>query len=178
MQRILSSIASAVLFTASLSQARNNHVASDPRAALRQIEADASGAAVVADELDQPNHNFLSKATDMEFLMQIGDDINRMGKEIQRLESEQAVLTPWERDALTKAVPLLRDAAENTDHAVNLLKGTITSVWAAKVYRSDTEKIEKDFAQTAKLLRNYLKLEDATGKEERLRQSLGLEGGS
>jgi len=178
MNRTIPWIASALLFTATFSQARSIRAANEPRAALRQTEADALKAASDAEDLERARQNILTNETDMEFLMQIDDDIHRLGKDVAHLESEQASLTPWEREALMKAVPLLRDAASNADQAVLFLKGNVAPTWTSKAFQSNTEKIQAGFAQAAKLLRNYLKLEDTAGREEQLRQNLGLKSGS
>jgi chromosome segregation ATPase len=187
MHRTFLCIASAMLFTAAFSQARSagategaTVLIKDGRATLRQIEAKAADAASEAGKLEQASRAAsLSWQTHSDFLGEISEDINRMGKEIDHLEFEQESLAPWEREALVKAAPLLKDAASNTDQAIGFLKGNITSLWwASETYRGYAEKIDEDCAQAAKLLRDYLQLDQAAEKEKQLRHRLGLESGS
>lgn len=177
MQRQLC-IASAMLIAASLTPARimgnqGRDLTKDPQSALRRIESrafDAANDADYAGALDQTVR--LSKEAQATFLNEIRSDINFMGQQLGVLENETRTLTPLEQAAIEKAIPLLVDAATNTEQAIRDLNNNSDRLWADGKYRFFTQQIQQDCAQTATLLRNSLKLDRDLEKEKQLRRDL------
>lgn len=176
MRRSILYIASAMLFTAAGSRGQSA-TAVDGRAALREIEAKAASAASEADMLERASRDVrLSWETHRALLNRIRDDINLVGKQIGDLDSERESLAPREREALTTVLPLLADAAGNTNQAIDFLNGNLAHLWATGSEGTRAGKIEEDCSQAAKLLRGYLELDRAEQKQTH--QGLRLESGS
>jgi len=163
------SIASAVLVTLGLSlgqaSARMHRAATDDaRKTLREMDVLAS---LVEDEADQlvhvsqdPNLSSYSHLTRLDAMK---DELNEMGRNLAVLEAERDTLPSWEQQAVDDTLPLLKDAAKNTDNAIDYFNANRSHLWTPE-YRGFASKVYDDSSQIAKSLKGYLTHDN--GREE------------
>lgn len=98
--------------------------------------------------------------------------INLIGSELQSLDNMRDSLSPWEAKALDQTLPLMREAADNAEKAIQTYNSDRQRLWATS-YVDDTAHVFKDTDQVASMLRDYLKLAKIREREERLERGLG-----
>ncbi len=177
------SITSALLISLALSTAqlasskvRNVSASVEARQALRDIDHSAMALTEEADQLRQFTENpEYSPESHLVTLMEMKEGINRMGREVSRLEGERDSLAPWEQQAIDKVQPLLKETALNTGKAIDYFNENRLRLWGAD-YREYASDILRDSDQMAKTLKDYLKLAKTSAQERKLEQSLGASG--
>ena len=164
------SIASATLITLGLSLgqagARMHRTGNDDaRKTLREIEVLASHVEDQADQLVHVSQNQnLSPYSHLARLDAMKDGVNQMGRDLAILEAERDTLPLWEQEAVDDTLPLLRDAAKNTESAIEYFNENRTRLWTPD-YRSYASRVYDDSSGIAKSLKGYLKYDNV--REER-----------
>ena len=74
-----------------------------------------------SDELESFTRSNLSWQSHAEELTRIGDQINTLGKTLQKLESMRSSASPWQREAMDRIIPLAKKLAANTTAAIDHL---------------------------------------------------------
>lgn len=148
-----------------------------PQSIFEQIDALSAEVADTADSLADMARRQRDPRAHLEGLDVLRADINRIGSELQTLEAERSSLSPWEDKALDRILPLMHDAAENAEKAIQAYTSDEARLWASS-YVDDTARIFKDSDEVATLVRDYLKLAKTREKERRMEQSLGDVAGS
>ena len=167
------SIISALSIGLSLSTAQAGMNAKET---LRDMQESATMAGDQASELITFSSNMrVSPEAHLEKLMALKGELNRTGEEIKTLETERGSLEPWERQALDKAVPLLADAAANTEKAIEYFNDNKPELWRPD-YRAYAEHIWRDSEDAARELKTYLSYAQTRQREVRLEQNLGISG--
>ena len=167
------SITSTLLIALSIStaQAGVKKVGTSDLNTLKDIH---HAAVIVEDQADEliafSTNATISPDSHLDRLMVLKDELNKAGREISLLESGS--LAPWERQAIAKALPLLEDAATNTQNAIEYFNENKTHLWTRE-YHGYAEQIQRDSANAAKILKDYLNLAQARDREERMEQPLG-----
>src|SRR5258706_4781773 len=120
------SMASALLIAIALplAQAANK---TDPGTTLQEMEQSAFDAARQADSLSVGYS--LSSETHSMYLNVLRKDINSMGRELRSLEDRSDSLAPWQKQAVGKIEPMLKDAAANADHAIDFFNEHRHELW-------------------------------------------------
>ena len=144
--------------------------ADQAKTTLGQIEESAASAADEAYPLQQIGTG-LSPDSHQVYLMELKDDINRMGREISSLNAESGSLAPWEKQAIDKVEPLLRETAGNVQKAIEDFNQNRNDLWRAD-YRNSLADARQESAQIAKSLKDYLKYAKAHDQEQQLSGSL------
>ena len=103
----------------------------------------------------------------------IRDDVNDMGRKLCRLETIRRVTSPWERQAIDHAAPLVTELANDTDKAIAFLNDNRTDLFNAdyKMYGADL------YERSGKLRRSVMefeKLGKVHHEDLRLEKALGL----
>ncbi|MGJ5817583.1 hypothetical protein [Paludibaculum fermentans] len=144
----------------------------NPRVMLEEMRNVASNTAVEADHLSMDARNAaLSSDSHLSPLWMLKQDVNAMGKEISALEAERDTLQPWEQQAVDKVVPLLKEAATNTEEAIEYFNTNHNFLWSPQ-YRGYADKVKQDSDQIARTLKNYLKYEKVQNEEQQLRGTI------
>ena len=178
MNRIYCLTASAVLMLGSLTLAhaapkpKNESPSTEARVILEQIDASSASIADTAFRLGALVKDNRDPEAQLDGLDEIKTDINKVGSELQSLAAERDSLSAWEGKALDQILPLMHDAADNAEKAIQTYTSDRQRLWATS-YVDDTARIYKDADQVATLLRDYLKLAKTREKESRIEQSLG-----
>lgn len=146
--------------------------AGNPRLMLEEMHSIAANTSSEAEHLRMDASNAaLSSDSHLSPLWTLKTDINTMGKEIATLEAERDTLQPWEQQAIGKVEPLLKEAATNTEEAIEFFNNNHNFLWSPQ-YRAYAERVKKDSDQIAKTLKNYLKYEKVQNQEEQLRNTI------
>ena len=146
------------------------------RASLAKLQASASSAERQADQLAQflQNRN-LSVDAHIGKLDAIKGEINKMGREAARLESDRASLPPLEQQAVDKTLPMLQQAAVNLTSAYSFIRENRDQLWSP-AYRDYTNNILQESGQVAKTLGDYLKYAKLQDQELQLQHNLAVGG--
>jgi len=148
----------------------------EARETINDLRQQAASAAEQADELRQLTlHPSNDPDSNIPRLDAIKDEINAMGKEMQALENERESLAGWERQAVDKTEPLLREMASTTTKALEYYNENRTHLWTDD-YRHLADKILDDADQVSHTLRDYLAYAKASEKERKLSHTLGFSG--
>ena len=178
MNRIYCLTASGVLMLGSLAPAhatpkpKNESPSTEARVILEQIDASSANIADTAFRIGALARYNRDPEALLDGLDEIKTDINKIGGELQSLEAERDSLSAWEGKALDQILPLMQDAADNAEKAIQTYTSDRQRLWATS-YVDDTARIYKDAGRVATLLRDYLKLGKTREKESRIEQSLG-----
>jgi hypothetical protein len=149
-----------------------SHDTSAPRVMLEEMRTLASTTADQADRVRMYGANYaLSSDAQLSPLWTMKTDINTMGKEIATLEAERGTLQPWEQQAIDKVLPLLKEAANNTEEAIQFFNNNHNFLWSPE-YRGYAQKVKEDSAQISKTLKTYLKYEKVQNQEEQLQNTI------
>jgi hypothetical protein len=176
MNRIYSVATSAALLLCSVAPAsgarKPDPPATEAKGLLQQIDEWSADVAESAFRLNALARDERDPESHLEGLAVVREDINQIGSELQSLEAMRTSLSPWEAKALDQALPLMHDAADNAEKAIQTFNSDRQRLWAT-AYVDDTAQVSKDTDQVASILRDYLKLAKTRDREERLQQSLG-----
>jgi len=176
MNRIYCAAASAALVVWSVAPAhaapKPNYTAAEAKVMFQQIGAWSADVAESAFRLSEMAKSERDPESHFEGLTVIREDINRIGSELQSLDAIRDSLSPWEAKALDQTLPLMHDAADNAEQAIQTFNSGRQHLWAT-AYVGDTAQISKDADKVSSILRGYLKLAKTRDQEGRLERSLG-----
>jgi len=150
--------------------------ATEAKAMFQQIDewsADVADSAFRLSEMAKSNRD---PESHLEGLTVLREDINRIGSELQSLDTMRDALSAWEVKALDQTLPLMHQAADNAEKAIQTYNSDRPWWWATS-YVDDTAQVFKDTDQVASILRDYLKLAKTREREERLEHNLGEASG-
>lgn len=147
----------------------------------RQTLDDLHGLAIqVENDADQlrsiARNPQLDVALHAEKLGELKEEINRMGRDMKALSAEESALPPWEREAIDRTLPLLKDSASNAERAIAYLNANQTHAWAGTQYRDYAERIYDDSRSMARTLGDYLKMARLRREERQLNETMGAMG--
>jgi hypothetical protein len=148
-------------------------VAQEARETLKELKGVAAKAAGSAEQLEMISRNpNISSGSHFTPLQDLRLDVNTMGAEIAGLEAQRDSLDPWEQAAVDKVLPLLKEAADNTQSAIHYFNESHLNLWGPD-YHSYTANVERDSDQIAQTLKTYLKYEDVREAELQLQPTIG-----
>ncbi|MEO8126663.1 MAG: hypothetical protein ABI822_06185 [Bryobacteraceae bacterium] len=148
----------------------------EAKGTLKDINQQALIVADEAEQLSRLAENTQNSAdTHISRLETIRAEVNRMAREINRLQDERKVLALWEQQAIEKALPVLNETATKAGKAIAYFDANREMLWAAE-YRNNIDDIRKDSEQVAKTVKDYLKYQKVSNEAEQLQHSLGAAG--
>jgi len=107
--------------------------ANEAQAKLRDIDDSVAQVRRQADQMNTYVHiGTASSDSDLSRLIEIREEVNHAGQEIESLEAERSALAPWERQALDKTMPLMREIAANTERAILCFNENKGHLWASQ----------------------------------------------
>lgn len=110
-------------------------------------------------------------------LASLRTEINRIGSRMAALQAESPALPAWQQKAIAQTVPLLQDAAVNTDQAIQYFDEHKSTLWTP-ANRAYAKKIEQDSQKVVKILGDYLKLAKLNGEVQHVDNDLAIVGGA
>jgi outer membrane murein-binding lipoprotein Lpp len=153
-------------------KAKAEPLSSQAEVTLREIDSLSSTVAEAAYNLDVLAQRGRDPLTHLDGLDTMKDDINRIGRDLKRLDAERDALAPWEVNALDQILPLMSDAAAKAQDAIEVYNSDRQRLWATS-YSADTESVSNDARRVSSLLRDYRKLKQARENEMRIERDLG-----
>jgi CBS-domain-containing membrane protein len=149
---------SAVVLSISLAAAQASSPPDHARQTLQDIRESAYNVENESDKLRMfATNTMIGNEARADLLNEMQLRINRIGKEIiATLEAERSALAPWEQQALDQTIPLLQDAAANTQQVINYFNDRKDPVWIGQ-YRDDTTRIMHDTEKVVAELSDSLK---------------------
>lgn len=112
-----------------------------------------------------------SRAFFMDQLEAVREDVNRMSHELNRLEALEPNEDAWERQAVTRAKPLLTDLLATTDSAIRFLSASPEKIHF-KEYQTLTKTLYDQSSSLWHSLHDSVKLADLEKKEAHVRKDL------
>jgi hypothetical protein len=88
---------------------------------LTEARDEAAVLAKDADEMDGLTRSDVSWQTHAAMLETIKDHVNNLGKTMAKLNEERDSASDWQKQAIDRAMPLMKDLAANTTAAINHL---------------------------------------------------------
>jgi hypothetical protein len=88
---------------------------------LSQAAQEAAQLSRDADEMESLLHSDVSWQTHADMLSRIRDDVNTLGKIVERLNATYQSGSEWQQQAVDRILPLLRELDSNTTAAINHL---------------------------------------------------------
>jgi hypothetical protein len=129
-----------------------------------------------ADEMESLTRSDVSWQTHASMLETMKEDVNDVGKIVEKLEVSRDSASPWQRQAIDRMVPLMKELAANTTAAMNHLNQEHlrpTSGEYADYLRQN--------AQTARelsdMISSFVQYDQTRGKLDKLEQKLELSNG-
>jgi Mg2+ and Co2+ transporter CorA len=101
----------------------------------------------------------------------VKEDVNAMGKEMQRLEALRQNEASWEQETVTRAMPLLKQVAATTDEAIRYVNDNPQKL-ALPEYQQIAKKLYDQSAVLWKTLHDSVKLANLHEREGRLTEDL------
>jgi DNA repair exonuclease SbcCD ATPase subunit len=93
---------------------------------VSQILQDARDKAAVlsrdADEMETLTRSDVSWQSHASMLETMKDDVNDLAQDVQKLTAERDKASPWQRQAIDRMLPMMKELAANTTAALNHLK--------------------------------------------------------
>ena len=178
MKRVNFLSASAALLAWSLGPAQaapRSKAASSPagvEATLDQIDEWSAAVADASFRLSDFAQRQLDPESHQPGLDVLKDNINKIGKDLKVLEAERGSLAAWEVQALDRIAPLMKDAADNAQNAIQTFNSDRSHLWATS-YVDDTAKVAQEADKVSALIRDYRRLEKTQEKEQRIERDLG-----
>lgn len=88
---------------------------------LSQARTQAAQLKLDASDMESFTHSNVSWAGHADKIMMIRDDVNVMGKTVAKLNQAQAEASPWQKTAIGRINPILRELADNVGATINHL---------------------------------------------------------
>lgn len=102
-------------------QAAQSRANAEVTGLLDQAAVEAAQLSRDADEMESLLHSDVSWQTHADMLNRIADHVNELGKIVAKLNSTYESGSEWQRQAVDRILPLLRELASNTTAAINHL---------------------------------------------------------
>lgn len=143
---------------------------------LQSLKQSAFNVQVASDKLHTfATNRLVSNDTRATLLDTIQTRINQMGRDMASLQADRNHLNAWEQKALDQALPLLRDAANNTQQVIGYFNDRQDAVWVGE-YRDSAARISRDTGKIATAIGDALKLSKLQLEEQQTKADLGVSG--
>ena len=151
----------------------NTSPTAQARVMLAQVDSLSASIADTADRLSLQARGQDDAQSDVSALDLIKDDVNKIGRDLQFLESEQAELDQWESRAVGEVLPLMHEVAENTEMAIKIFQSNRGHLWTTS-FTEETAKVSVEAERVKGLIDGQLKLAALREQEQRLEESTEL----
>jgi septal ring factor EnvC (AmiA/AmiB activator) len=92
-------------------------------------------------------------------------EVNRMGQDISRIESQRDSLPAWEQQACDRVLPLVKDAASTTSSAIAYFNQNPSRLFAQQNL-SLLQRLNQDTTRISRTLKDYLAYQKAQQQEQ------------
>jgi hypothetical protein len=143
---------------------------------LSEAREKAAGLSRDADEMESLTRSEVSWQTHASMLETMKEDVNDMGKIVERLQASRGSASQWQRQAIDRMVPLLKELASNTTAAINHLnqeRARPTTGEYADYLRQNAETAR----ELSDMVSSFVQYDQTRAKLEKLEQKLELGSG-
>ncbi|MCC6392992.1 MAG: hypothetical protein IT167_20505 [Bryobacterales bacterium] len=147
-------------------------LADEAKQKLEHIQASAAFLQEEAGELIEAVQDPTMDAAGHQLILNtLKERVNEMGREIGILNAERKALPRWERNAIVRTIPLLKDTAAQTTHALDWFNRNKADLWAS-AYDGYAYRLRDDSARMTQVLGDYLKLAKLHQEEHHVDKAL------
>jgi hypothetical protein len=129
-----------------------------------------------ADEMESLTRSDVSWQTHASMLETMKEDVNDLGKIVERLEASRESASQWQRQAIDRMVPLLKELASNTTAAINHLDQERTRPTTGE-YADYLQQNAKTARELSDMVSSFVQYDQTRAKLEKLEQKLELGSG-
>lgn len=98
-------------------------------------------------------------------------DINQIGRDLSILQAEEESLPAWESRTIDEVLPLMQEAATNTEQAIQNYNENRNHLWST-AFPDETARVYSDAERTKRVLDSNLKLAAVRHEEQRIESNL------
>jgi hypothetical protein len=142
---------------------------------LTQLLSEAREKAAVlsrdSDEMESLTRSDVSWQTHASMLETMKEDVNDMGKIVEKLEASRDSASQWQRQAIDRMVPLLKELASNTTAAINHLNQERTRPTTGE-YADYLRQNAKTARELSDMVSSFVQYDQTRAKLEKLEQKL------
>ncbi len=149
----------------------------DENAEVTRLLADARDKAAVlskdADDMESLTRSDVSWQTHADMLNTIKEHVNDLGRIMEKLNAERDSASDWQKQAIDRAMPLLKDLAANTTAAINHLNENQlrpTSGSYTEYLKENTETAH----ELSDMISSFVRYGDTRAKLDKLEQNLEI----
>jgi hypothetical protein len=106
----------------------------------------------------------------------MNEDVNDMGKIVERIQGSRDSASQWQRQAIDRMVPLLKELASNTTAAINHLNQERTRPTTGE-YADYLRQNAETVRELSDMVSSFVRYDQARAKLEKLEQKLEPERG-
>lgn len=129
-----------------------------------------------ADEMESLTRSDVSWQTHASMLETMKEDVNDMGKIVERLEASRDSASQWQRQAIDRMVPVLKEIASNTTAAINHLNQERTRPTTGE-YADYLRQNSETARELSDMVSSFVRYDQTRAKLEKLEQKLELGSG-
>jgi uncharacterized protein Yka (UPF0111/DUF47 family) len=160
-----------ILFsTQGVSQAQENpevtRLLADARDKAAQLSKDA-------DEMESLTRTDADWETHADALNRMKEDVNSLARDTEKLAAARNSASPWQKQAIDRMLPLMKDLASNTTAAINHLSQNKTRPTTPE-YTEYLKENDDTAHQLADTISNFVQYGHARAKMEKLEQKLEI----
>lgn len=152
----------------------------DENPEITRALADAREKAAVlsrdADEMESLTRSDVSWQTHASMLETMKEDVNEMGKIVQKLEASRDSASPWQRQAIDRMVPLMKDLAANTSAAINHLNQERSRPMSGE-YADYLRQNAQTSRELSDMISSFVQYDQTRAKLDKLEQRLEVSNG-
>jgi len=153
----------------------------EDNAEVSRLLVDAKEKAAVlsrdADEMEALTRSDVSWQSHAAMLETMKEDVNELARSVEKLNAARDSASSWQRQAIDRMMPLMRELASNTTAAINHLKEQPTRPISGS-YREYLEQNSETARELADVISSFVQYGQTRGKLERLEQKLEIGSGS
>ena len=123
------------------------------------------------DEMESLTRSDVSWQTHASMLETMKEDVNDMGKIVERLQTSRDSASQWQRQAIDRMVPLLKELASNTTAAINHLNQEHTRPTTGE-YADYLRQNAKTARELSDMVSSFVQYDQTRAKLEKLEQKL------
>ena len=126
-----------------------------------------------ADDMEALTRTDASWETHADTLHRIKDDVNKLAKTTEKLVAARDSASPWQRQAIDRMLPLMKDLASNTTAAINHLNQNRLRPTTPD-YTEYLKENDQTAHQLADTISNFVQYGETRAKMEKLEQKLEI----
>jgi hypothetical protein len=126
-----------------------------------------------ADEMEALIRSEVSWQTHASMLDTMKDDVNDLAKSVEKLNATRDSASPWQKQAIDRMIPLMRDLASNTTAAINHLRD-LQSRPVSEEYANYLRQNSETAKQLSDMISSFVDYNQTRAKLEKLEQKLEI----